>query len=228
MTNANGIIGFYGSGVAHGQMAYYPSKYAFGFINSSAQHPGSDYGDLSWDRSFMDIWANDGIFKGNVRTPYVSTNNDEINRSNGGNLHIGYRNTDNTILQANGGSVGIGTSLNANPNNYKLAVNGTIGAKEVKVEISSQTWADYVFEPTYQLPTLTQVESYIKKNKHLPDVPSAKEVEKEGIDLGKMDATLLKKIEELTLYVIEQGKKLTELEKANALLQQQMKQQIPK
>ena len=121
------------------------------------------------------------------------------------------------------GNVGIGTPLSFNPNNYKLAVNGTIGAKAIKVEVSSSTWADYVFEPTYQLPTLTQVDSYIKENKHLPGVPSAKEVEKEGIDLGKMDAILLKKIEELTLYVIDMNKEIGELKMKNSYLEQKLK-----
>jgi hypothetical protein len=95
------------------------------------------------------------------------------------------------------GNVGIGES---SPN-YKLSVNGTIGAKEVKV--ASSGWSDFVFEPDYHLPTLQEVENYIDQNGHLPDIPSAEEVEEHGISLGEMDAKLLQKIEELTLYVIE-------------------------
>lgn len=111
------------------------------------------------------------------------------------------------------GAVGIGTILSSNPHNYKLAVNGTIGAKEVKVEGSSSTWADFVFEDHYSLPTLQEVESHIREKGHLKDIPSAQEVGEHGINLGEMDAKLLQKIEELTLYMIEQEKKLEKKDK---------------
>lgn len=122
------------------------------------------------------------------------------------------------VIRRNG-AVGIGTILSSNPHNYKLAVNGTIGAKEVKVEASSSTWADFVFEDHYSLPTLQEVESHIREKGHLKDIPSAQEVGEHGINLGEMDAKLLQKIEELTLYTIEQEKKL-ELQQ-EALSQQQ-------
>ena len=123
------------------------------------------------------------------------------------------------------GNVGIGT---ASTFGYKLAVNGAIGAKEVKVETTSP-WPDYVFEPTYQLTPLTKVAQFITENKHLPEVPSAKEVATNGINLGEMDATLLRKIEELTLYLIEVNKeqaaqkaRMEKLEEENALLKQEI------
>lgn len=110
----------------------------------------------------------------------------------------------------NSGNVGIGTTLTSNPNGYKLAVNGKIGAKEVQVESTSSSWADYVFEPDYELPALHKVEQFIKKNKHLPEIPSKTEIERNGHKLGEMDVLLLKKIEELTLYVIDQEKKVSD------------------
>jgi hypothetical protein len=111
------------------------------------------------------------------------------------------------------GNVGIGTNLINNPNNYKLAVNGVIGAKAVKVEISTNTWADYVFNKDYKLKTLPELERFIKANNHLPNIPSAAEVEAEGIDMATMNIKLLEKIEELSLYIIEQNKRMDALEK---------------
>ena len=72
-------------------------------------------------------------------------------------------------------------------------------------------WPDYVFEPAYKMPSLQELEAYIKKNKHLPDVPTAKEVAKDGLDVGDMNRILLQKIEELTLHLIEQGKEIERL-----------------
>ncbi|GGD07570.1 hypothetical protein GCM10011368_06870 [Hyunsoonleella pacifica] len=69
-------------------------------------------------------------------------------------------------------------------------------------------WPDYVFTNDYKLPTLLEVEAYIKENGHLPNIDSAKEVEKNGVLLGEMNAKLLEKIEELTLYIIEQQKQI--------------------
>ncbi|WP_052496580.1 hypothetical protein [Pedobacter lusitanus] len=98
------------------------------------------------------------------------------------------------------GNIGMGTSSPGE----KLSVNGKIRAQEIQVEI--QNWPDYVFEDSYKLKTLTELENYIRLNKHLPEVPAAGEAEQEGIELGKMNKLLLKKIEELTLHLIEQQK----------------------
>lgn len=104
--------------------------------------------------------------------------------------------------------IGIGTE---NTGSNKLSVNGTIRAKEIKVEATP--WPDYVFNSSYQLPNLKDTEQFIRENKHLPEIPSATEVEKEGVNLGEMNAKLLKKIEELTLYLIEKDKQVDALEK---------------
>lgn len=104
------------------------------------------------------------------------------------------------IIMPNG-NVGIGT---ATPRE-KLSVNGNIRAKEVKVEI--QNWPDYVFTKEYTLPSLAETEKHIKEKGHLPGIPSVAEINANGMDVGEMNAKLLKKIEELTLYVIFLNKK---------------------
>ncbi|MCZ8215997.1 MAG: hypothetical protein O9262_07140, partial [Cyclobacteriaceae bacterium] len=96
-----------------------------------------------------------------------------------------------------------------------IVYNGSLQSKEVKVSVTPGTGPDYVFEPTYQLPSLAEIESYIKANKHLPEVPSAKEMETNGINLSEMNMLLLKKVEELTLYVIELKKENNEAKKEN-------------
>jgi len=101
------------------------------------------------------------------------------------------------------GKVGIGTT---NPDQL-LTVNGTIHSKEVKVDLAVAA-PDYVFEKDYKLPSLSEIKIYINHNKHLPEVPSAKDMEANGIQLGEMNMLLLKKIEELTLHVIQQNERI--------------------
>ena len=98
------------------------------------------------------------------------------------------------------------------PTGYKLAVGGKVIAEEIKVKLQS-SWPDYVFKKDYKLLSVEEVEEYIKKNGHLPKMPSAKEVEKEGFELGEMNKKLLEKIEELTLYTIQQEKRINQLMK---------------
>jgi hypothetical protein len=125
------------------------------------------------------------------------------------------------------GNVGVGTKTPSE----KLSVNGKIRAKEIKIESASNTWPDYVFKKDYPLPDLSDVEKHIQEKGHLPEVPSAKEVEKEGIALGANQAVLLKKIEELTLYMIEQdkiNKAQAEQIKRQATLLQELQTQVNK
>ena len=117
--------------------------------------------------------------------------------------------------------MGINTkNLSDGTGSYTLSVNGKIRANEVRVYTG---WADYVFENDYKLRPLQEVESYIQQNKHLPDVPSAKVVEKDGILVGEMNATLLRKVEELTLYMIEANKAIKDLQEKVEILQKENK-----
>ncbi len=112
------------------------------------------------------------------------------------------------------GNIGIGTVA---INGFKLSVEGQIRARGIRVDATNITWFDYVFTKDYELASLAEVEKYVNKYQHLPNVPSEKEVKEQGINLGEMDAILLRKIEELTLYMID-------LKKENELLQLKVKQ----
>ena len=105
------------------------------------------------------------------------------------------------------GNIGIGTT---DTKGFKLGVDGKIAATEVKIATYAN-WSDFVFENEYNLPTLKEVEQHIKEKGHLKDIPSAEEVEKDGFFLGDMNSKLLQKIEELTLYTIDQQKEIEEL-----------------
>lgn len=126
----------------------------------------------------------------------------------------------NAIYIGEDGKVGIGTVSETDMNNapdYQLYVQTGIITEKVKVALKGD-WADYVFDKDYSLMNLDLLEKYIDEHHHLPDLPSADEVKENGIDLGEMDAKLLQKIEELTLYVIDLKKENEELK---SLIQQQ-------
>lgn len=159
-----------------------------------------------------------------------------LNEFSGG-LYIGGNNTEavavlnananypilfNRTMKANAiystDKIGIGIE---NPTE-RLEVNGKIRAKEIKIE--AENWPDYVFEKNYQLPSLSDVENYIKEKNHLPNIPSAAEVEEKGVNVGEMQETLLKKVEELTLYLIEQDKRIKKQEERIDTLLKELEQ----
>lgn len=106
------------------------------------------------------------------------------------------------------GNVALGTS---DAQGYKLSVNGTIHSKAVNVDLNN--FPDYVFKNGYKRLSLAEVKTYINKNHHLPEVPSAAEIAKNGVDLGEMNKLLVKKVEELTLYLIGKDQELKEANK---------------
>lgn len=150
-----------------------------------------------------------GTYKGRFiwySSAYSGLSSNSITVENPTGVHIAdFFENGNTAF---GGNVAIGTT---NDHGYKLAVNGNVLAQ--KIRISQTGWPDYVFHPTYKLPSLKDLENYIKQNNHLPEVPSADEVKQNGLDVGDNQAVLLKKIEELTLYIIEQDKTIKEQDK---------------
>ncbi len=146
----------------------------------------------------------------------TNANGDLILVNKGGywQTHTNTTTNPNTIVYD--GIVGIGITpsaiLNTTSNPpYKLVVGGKIGA--TKIRVTESGWADYVFADDYKLQPLTEIEKFIKLNKHLEGVPTAQEVKENGVDLGDTQVILLKKIEELTLHLIEQNKKIEELQK---------------
>jgi hypothetical protein len=145
---------------------------------------------------------NDGAmsFQSNVDSRFYIAEGDNMLRIGGLNATSGVINVINT------GNVGIGTT---NPGTNKLSVEGTIGAR--KMQVKQTTWADFVFQPDYQLPPLQEVANYISTNKHLPGIPTTEQVQQNGIDLGEMNKLLLQKMEELTLYIIAQQKQIDQL-----------------
>jgi hypothetical protein len=137
---------------------------------------------------------------------------DFINHRGVGTGGFAFYNTDNVnpgnmlMFLSGAGNLGVGTSAPQ----YKLDVIGTIRSHEVKVDLNG---ADFVFDDSYMLRPLNDLEKFVKINKHLPDVASAEEMQKNGADLGNLNSVLLQKIEELTLYMIKQNKKILDLEK---------------
>jgi|694.fasta_scaffold06233_9 hypothetical protein len=138
--------------------------------------------------------------------------------STGTNTNINWQNTPVMSLNRSG-AVMIGTW---NPGSYKLAVAGKIAAwDEIKVFTNGSSFPDYVFDTDYRLPSLEETETYIKENHHLPEVPSATEIAKDGMSLNGMSEILLKKVEELTLHLIEMKKESNQMKEQNDLIKKE-------
>ncbi|PXX95187.1 hypothetical protein DF185_22680 [Marinifilum breve] len=153
-------------------------------------------------------WKAVGWSKGTIPSGYISSEYDV-------NYLFAIGDSQNNFVIERKGNVGIGIT---NPN-YRLDVSGTIRAQELKVDMQG---ADFVFEEDYQLRSLEEVENFVQENKHLPDVAPAKEMQKNGVNQSEMNQKLLQKIEELTLYTIEQQK---QLDKQSKLIEQLLSKQ---
>ncbi len=163
---------------------------------SASSAAGDRYGKvLSVDDNGNVILVNDGI------------------STNGSNTGAGWAITDGRLQNSNNGKVVIGTGINSFPGDFQLYVKGGILTERVRVAVAnSDRWADYVFENGYKLMPLKDVEKHIDYYHHLPNVPSAEQMVKSGMDITETSAKLLEKIEELTLYLIKANKQIEVLE----------------
>lgn len=148
-------------------------------------------------------------------TNIVADNNEIMARNNGAASDLYLQNDAGNLYMcgADLGAVGIGVNAGGIPSGYMLAVGGKIISEELKVQLSSN-WPDYVFADHYNLKPLSEVEKFIATHKHLPNIPSATEVEKNGIEVGDMQKRLMEKVEELTLYILDLQKQIDELKKS--------------
>lgn len=164
------------------------------------------------------IGVTNPLIKGNF-----SANSVHINSKTTGYLAIGDFDSATSTTGGTGGlplPSALGTS-----GGYRLVVQDGILCEKVKVALratGSSDWADYVFEPEYDLMSLDKVEEFVKENKHLPNVPSLKEVQENGLDFHETSRMFMEKIEELTLYVIDLNKQIKQLKKDNEILKEKL------
>lgn len=208
-----GVNGNFAAGIAA-----HPSKPDHGiFYNGGIEGPASEFISLAPNGNYsvgvINVYGNNKVGIGMINPVYTLDVNGSVHATSlfvndqeiTGNSQ--WTTSPSSNIHFTTGNVGIGTS---SPD-QKLTVKGNIHAEEVIIDLEVPG-PDYVFEENYELTPLSEVESYIKQNKHLPEVPSAKEMEAEGIRSGEMNMLLLKKVEELTLYVIELERKIKQLE----------------
>jgi hypothetical protein len=189
----------------NGLLLYNTDSNAFQYYNGSSWNSvGSNIPNAGWSSSGNAGTNSAANFIGTTDTARLVFRTDNIERM--------------TILSS--GAVGIGTSI-LPASDALLAVNGTIYT--TKVHVTQSGWPDYVFDKGYSLPSLASVERYIRQYRHLPGMVSAKEVENQRVDLGDNQAALLKKIEELTLYLLDEHKKAADQQKEIERLKAQNK-----
>jgi hypothetical protein len=207
MTSAHGDIGFF-KGVDAGNGSY-------NFVNQMVIKDNGNIGiGTVVPESKLQITAQDGLMI-NGYQPFATLRDDNANKSSriqsangdmvfwkGVNSGLGSYNYTYQMAVKENGNVLIGTPED---HGYKLAVNGKIICTELKVQLKN-AWPDYVFAHDYKLKPLEEVEQHIQLENHLPGIPAAAEMEKEGLEVGDMQKKMMEKIEELTLYLIEMNK----------------------
>ena len=186
--------------IANGNTITLPSTSVVAGTNVTVSGNGSTATPYQISANDTSLYANNGVINQST-----TVSNNRIVDMNDRNIWF------NTSTSTNNGKIYIGssTSYPTTTGNYKLFVEGGILTEKVKVALrNTANWADYVFADNYKLMPLKEVESFVKTNKHLPGVSSASEIVENGLDVAEMQSKHMEKIEELTLYIIEQDKKL--------------------
>lgn len=186
--------------IANGNTITLPSTSVVAGTNVTVSGNGSTATPYQISANDTSLYANNGVINQST-----TISNNRIVDMNDRNIWF------NTSTSTNNGKIYIGssTSYPTTTGNYKLFVEGGILTEKVKVALrNTANWADYVFADNYKLMPLKEVESFVKTNKHLPGVSSASEIVENGLDVAEMQSKHMEKIEELTLYIIEQDKKL--------------------
>ncbi len=205
----------FGIGINTGVMQFFTAgqdKIAFGWGNSNSFNENLSVSTGTGQLKYSNLLGNKiSFFNSGPNNDYgigINTGVMQFFTAGQDKIAFGWGNSNSFIetmtFLTGTGQLGLGTSTPA----YKLDVCGTIRAKEVRVATG---WCDYVFADDYKLPALNDVEAFIKANKHLPDVTPGSIIESEGLEVGKTSAQMIKKIEELKLYVIDLQKQLNEL-----------------
>jgi hypothetical protein len=199
-TSTNHALRFTTGGI--GRMSIYPAGEVV--VGSNATGSFGKFTVETLNNSYGISHRGEG---GNVLATFMGGSSAGFGTFSNTNMRIFANGVSAMFIGAGSNNVGIGIDFP----NYKLEVNGTVRSKEVIVETIN--WPDYVFDETYKLPLLTEVEKFIQQNKHLPNIQSSKEIEEKGLHLGDTQKRMMEKIEELTLYIIQLNKRISELEK---------------
>lgn len=190
-----------------GRLQIYPTGQVVVGTNSSAA-----FGKFTVETNNNSFGISHTSVEGNILATNIGGTSAGIGTFSFTNMRIFSNSVSCIFVAAGTGNVGIGTD---NPT-YKLAVNGNIRAKEIRVNTG---WADYVFSKKYKLRPLGEVEQYILDNNRLPGMPAASVLQKEGVDISAMQTKMMEKIEELTLYLISANKTIEQLQQRITLLE---------
>jgi len=200
-TTPGAILSVKGSALPTPQWSGYTSSMQVGELMIQDYNVSPQVGIMQ--NVYWDGGANKYILNGYASQMYMGANGSiAFSVYNSGTSGSPVSGTGVAMTLANNGNLGIGI---ANPLN-KLDVNGTIHSKSVLIDLNG--WSDYVFRKDYKLPDLNKVKTYIDQHQHLPEVPSEAEMVKTGLDVSEANRLLLKKVEELTLYIIAQDKSI--------------------
>jgi len=220
-----------------GSSNYGLNFWKYGYQNGGSQDGDDDQGDMD-DAPRAMVYSSILFFGGGESNRVgIGTNNPQAKLDVSGDLKAGSADITNTLkaksaditgnikaLSASVGNLQINTDASQNKafainsNNqeiFSVTGSGTLRTKDMlaeKIEVKPNAWSDHVFYPEYELRSLPELEQYIKQNGTLPEIPSEKEVKENGIDLGDMQSKLLLKIEELTLYILQQEKKMADIQ----------------